>query len=327
MAITASVMRRFSRLSRLWDVPGRDRRYVCCPGGTSDSPLTGESPTAPSSSATARILIPSPSLIAILNTTPLTYCFDQLPVHVFSDRTQMGRAAAEAVIASLREQLTRQENVRIVFAAAPSQDDFLAALSKQTLDWSRVVGFQMDEYLGLPVDHPQRFANYLREHFYDRVPIRTVHTMQTGADDLEAEIMRYTALMTEAPMDFVCLGIGENGHLAFNDPPVADFEDPVPLKVVELDAVCRQQQVSDGCFARLADVPERALTMTMPALMAGHQLSVVVPGTQKARAVHEALLGSVTTACPASILRRHSRASLFVDKDAFYLTMQASHPA
>lgn len=249
--------------------------------------------------------------------TTATYRFDRLLVHVFPDRPAMGEAAAVHVASALRAYLREEEQVRMVFAAAPSQDDFFAALVQEDLDWARVVAFQMDEYLGLPPAHPQRFSAYLQRHLYDHVPVGTVHTMQTWKDDIRAEIERYTARIAEAPLDIICMGIGENGHLAFNDPPVADFQDPELLKVVTLEAACRQQQVNDGCFATLTDVPEQAITLTIPALMSGQTLSIVVPGYQKAKAVQAALEGGVEPACPASILRIHPQATLFVDQQAY----------
>ena len=246
-----------------------------------------------------------------------TYRYDYLGVQVFDNRQAMGEAAAEAVGRYLRQRLAQHEDVRVAFAAAPSQDDFLAALVAQPLDWTRVVAFQLDEYLGLPDDHPQRFSRYLQAHLFDRVPMGTVHTMQAHVSDGEAEAMRYARLLRAAPLDLACLGIGENGHLAFNDPPVADFADPLPVKRVTLDAACRQQQVHDGCFPAVEDVPPRALTLTIPALMAAARLSVVVPGPRKAQAVYDTLKGPIAPACPASVLRYHRHACLYVDRAAF----------
>lgn len=235
----------------------------------------------------------------------------------------MGRAAAQEVARRLRERAGRQGEVRVIFAAAPSQDTFLEALvAADGVPWDRIVAFHLDEYLGLPPDAGQRFGRYLRERIFDRVPLRAVHYLDPAAD-VRAACARYAALLEEAPLDVACLGIGENGHLAFNDPPVADFHDPETVKVVPLDEACRRQQVHDGCFRTLEDVPRRALTVTIPALMAARHCSVVVPGPTKAAAVEAALRGPVAPACPASILRRHPDADLYLDPAAARLVSDA----
>lgn len=246
-----------------------------------------------------------------------TFRAGRLGVRVDPDREAMGRAAALAAAESLRARLSRQDAVRVIFAAAPSQDEFLDALiDAEGVDWRRVHAFHMDEYLDLPAEAPQRFAAFLRARLFDRLPFGAVHTLDPAPADPEAACARYTALLSAAPIDLVCLGIGENGHLAFNDPPVADFDDPADVKVVALDDACRRQQVHDGCFATLEAVPRRAVTLTIPALLRARQLSVVVPGPTKANAVRAALLGPIEPRCPASVLRRHERATLYLDPDA-----------
>jgi glucosamine-6-phosphate deaminase len=240
-----------------------------------------------------------------------------LAVRVYSHRQAMGRAAAHAVATRMQRLLTEREEIRMIFAAAPSQDDFIAALvATPGLDWGRVRAFHMDEYLGLPDGAPQRFGAYLRIRLFDRVPVKAVHYLDPAPAYADAECARYAALLREAPIDIVCLGIGENGHLAFNDPPVADFDDPALVKVVTLDEACRWQQVHDGAFSAPQNVPRQAMTLTIPALRAGTHLSVVVPGPRKAAAVQAALHGPVSTRCPASILRRHPDAVLYLDQDA-----------
>lgn len=225
----------------------------------------------------------------------------------------MGVAAAARVAAILRE----CEEPRVVFACAPSQSEFLAALTEQSLDWSRVTAFHMDEYVGLDAAQPQSFRQYLREHLLDRIgSLRAFHAICGESEDLQAECDRYTRLLLESPIDLVCLGIGENGHLAFNDPAVANFHDPQLVKLVELDAACRRQQVNDSCFSSLDQVPKAALTLTLSALLGARHLSCVVPGERKAPAVRETLRGPITEACPASILRRHPRATLYLDAAA-----------
>lgn len=245
-----------------------------------------------------------------------TETVERLRACVYVDRAAMGAAAARDVAAKMRALLATRERVRMVFAAAPSQHEFLAGLiDEPDLDWSRVTAFHMDEYLGLPVDAPQRFGNFLRAHLFDRVHPGVVHFIDS-ASETAAECARYSGLLRAAPIDIVCLGIGENGHIAFNDPPVADFDDPETVKPVELDLRCKRQQVNDGCFATLGDVPDRALTLTIPTLLSGEYLSCVVPGAAKRQAVHDALRGPVTTACPASILRRHPACVLYLDRDS-----------
>lgn len=244
---------------------------------------------------------------------------DRLDVRVFPDRASLGDAAAATVAAEIRAVLSDREHVRIAFAAAPSQDEFLAALALAPgIDWKRVTAFQLDDYVGLAPDAPQRFGAYLRAHLFDTVRPGTVHLFGAPMSAVEAmdECRRYAALLAAAPLDIVCLGIGENGHLAFNDPPIADFGDPEPVKLVELDEPCRRQQVNDGCFAAIDRVPTHAITLTIPTLMAGRRIVCVVPGPAKRAAVRRALTGPIETACPASILRTHPAATLYLDSDS-----------
>jgi glucosamine-6-phosphate deaminase len=240
---------------------------------------------------------------------------DRLRVQVYRDRAAMG-AAAHTVAAEMRRVLAQQATLRMVFAAAPSQNEFLDALSRSgELDWSRVTAFQLDEYLGLTPDAPQSFGHYLRGRLYDRVRPGRVHLID-GSAGAAAEAERYATLLAAAPLDVVCLGFGENGHLAFNDPPVADFNDSALVKVVPLDLASRRKQVHDGGFSTLADVPTEALTMTIPVIISGKMLFCVVPGPTKIDAVHSALSGDISPACPASILRRHPNCTLYLDADA-----------
>jgi glucosamine-6-phosphate deaminase len=229
-------------------------------------------------------------------------------VQTFPSRVEMGRAAATAVANELRSRLATQDDVRMVFAAAPSQQEFLDALAREPgVQWARVTAFHMDEYLDLPPDAPQRFGAWLRRAFFDRVPLRPHFLADPAA---------YAELLAAAPIDLVCLGIGDNGHIAFNDPPVADFHDPADVKVVELDEACRQQQVDDDCFATLDQVPHRAITLTVPRLLAADRLFCVVPGPRKAEAVRRTLAGPIGEACPATALRNHPDCTLFLDADA-----------
>jgi glucosamine-6-phosphate deaminase len=247
----------------------------------------------------------------------LTGRYEQLAVEVFADRIALGNSAGAAAADALRQCLARQENVRIIFAAAPSQNEFLAALgTAEGIDWSRVTAFHMDEYIGLPPDSEQRFSHYLNSHLFEVVHPGTVHLIPAW-EDADRICRHYADLIRQAPIDMVCLGIGENGHLAFNDPPVADFRDPAVMKTVELDPVCRQQQVNDGCFATLDAVPTHAVTLTVPTLMAAGRLFCMVPGAQKRAAITAMLREPVSTGCPATILRTHAHCRLFTDRDAF----------
>lgn len=237
-------------------------------------------------------------------------------IRVLPDRPALGRAAAHAIADVLRRGLKQSATLRVVFAAAPSQTETLAALVEaDDIDWSRIDAFHMDEYLGLPDDHPSRFANWLRLHLFERVPLRSVNLIRPGTDARQTA-SGYAALLGQAPIDLVVCGIGENGHIAFNDPPVADFADPLDVKVVELDETCRRQQVHDGAFSAVDDVPTHAITLTVPRLMRAGAIICVVPGANKRRAAAAAVAGPVTTECPASILRTHPHARLFLDEEA-----------
>lgn len=246
-----------------------------------------------------------------------TWWNDRLQVQLFGTRDELGRAAAAEVSAAMKEILATRGSLRMVFAAAPSQNEFLHVLAADTeINWSKVTVFHMDEYIGLDPDAPQRFGTFLDTRLFSRVKPGAVHLID-GSADPEKECERYTSLLQEAPIDIVCLGIGENGHLAFNDPPVADFEDPKTVKVVQLDDMCREQQVRDGCFERFEEVPEYAMTMTIPALLAASKLFCIVPGPSKRNAVTQTLTGPVSTSCPASILRQHPSCILYVDRDSY----------
>ena len=242
---------------------------------------------------------------------------DKLNVKVYQTREEMGKAAAEEAAAAIRAAIAAKGEINMIFAAAPSQNEFLAHLiADKSIDFTKINAFHMDEYIGLPADAPQGFGNFLRERLFERVPFKTVNTIDSTAADPEAECRRYAALLQAHPCDIVCMGIGENGHIAFNDPHVADFGDKAAVKVVALDETCRQQQVNDGCFARLDDVPTHALTLTIPTLTAPEAVFWIVPAKTKANAVYAALRGGITEACPASILRRHANATLYCDADS-----------
>ncbi|GAB3249136.1 glucosamine-6-phosphate deaminase [Larkinella harenae] len=241
----------------------------------------------------------------------------QLDFRRFDNRNLLGENAAQDVGNCLRNLLARQDTVSVIFAAAPSQEEFLAALCRQQgIDWGRVCAFHMDEYVQLPEEAPQRFGNFLKERIFDLLPFQTVNYLDGNAPDLSAECERYSTLLQNQPVDVVCMGIGENCHIAFNDPHVADFNDPVLVKVVDLDNACRQQQVNDGCFNTFEDVPTHALTLTVPALMQAPHVFCMVPGINKAPAIYHTLLSPVSEQYPSTVLRLHENAILYADNDS-----------
>jgi len=250
---------------------------------------------------------------------------DALRVAVYEDRAQLGRAAAAAVARAIADRQAAAGVARVVFAAAPSQDEFLKDLiAHPGIDWSRVVGFHMDEYLGLDADHPASFRRYLSEHLFRLAGLSADRLRLIPGEQADRPLrtcLAYEDALLAEPPDLVCAGIGENGHLAFNDPPVADFLDPLRVKVVRLDDACRAQQVHDGCFDRLADVPTHAYTLTVPALLAAPTVSVAVPGPRKAEAVLATLRGPIQESCPASALRHHAGATLLLDRDSARLVL------
>ncbi len=241
---------------------------------------------------------------------------DNLKVETYPTREQMGRAAAEDVCAIIDKLLTMKEEISIIFAAAPSQKDLYKGLLGQEIPWERINALHMDEYIGITDDRPQSFRNYLRENLFGKVPFKTIHYIQGEATDIQKECQRYTDVLATYKPDIVCMGIGENTHIAFNDPPVADFTDPETIKSVELDQTCRQQQVNDGCFATIADVPTHALTLTVPTLISASWIFCIVPGSTKAKAVYHTLNEVVSEKFPSTILRKHKQAKLYLDKES-----------
>jgi glucosamine-6-phosphate deaminase len=242
---------------------------------------------------------------------------DRLEVVVHRDGRAMARAAADAAAEAIVRAAEERGVAHVMFATGNSQLAFVAALTGETpgVPWERVVGFHMDEYVGVGPDHPAGFQRWIRERIGDRVPARAVHYID-GLADPDAECARYAALLADHPLDLCCLGIGENGHLAFNDPPVADFDDPARVKVVELDAACRRQQVGEGHFPDMAAVPTHAITVTIPVLLSAARVLAIVPESRKATPVLEALTGPITTRCPASALRTADGATLYLDPDS-----------
>lgn len=242
---------------------------------------------------------------------------DKLEVKIFETRKEMGAAAASLAAEKIRKCLAEKETVNVIFAAAPSQNETLESLIKEEgIDWKRVNAFHMDEYIGLSADAPQGFGNFLKEHIFNHLPFGSVNCINCQADDPEEECKRYTKLLEENVVDVVLLGIGENGHIAFNDPHVADFNDTQLVKVVSLDDVCRQQQVNDGCFKTIDDVPKFALTLTIPALTRAKAMICTVPAATKAWAVGRTVNDEISEECPATIMRNHDDAVMFCDSDS-----------
>jgi glucosamine-6-phosphate deaminase len=254
-------------------------------------------------------------------TTPSTRYLTagRLAVEIHADRPALGLAAARTAAAYLHDVIAAKGEARVIFACAPSQNEFLSSLIEVSqnghtfVDWSRVTAFHMDDYVGLAGTHPQSFRHYLQNHLLSKVKMGRFHPVPAEEPDAAGVCARYTALLSEKPIDLICLGIGENGHIAFNDPPVANFEDPALIKVVELDEACRTQQVNDGCFPTFADVPKHAFTLTVSVFRRARRLSIHVPGPRKADAVKATIENAVTAACPATILRLHPNATLYVD--------------
>ena len=246
-----------------------------------------------------------------------SFKIDDLEIKKYESRDDMGRAAASDIAKCIKALLEKQPVVNMIFAAAPSQNEMLKYLcDEKGIDWKRINAFHMDEYVGLKSDAPQCFSNYLRTHIFDIKPFKSVNCLNADVIDSEAECRRYSKLLYNNPCDIVCMGIGENGHIAFNDPHVADFNDKAAVKVVDLDAVCRMQQVNDGCFASIDDVPKYAMTLTIPVMMAAKYRFCVVPGPTKAKAVYETLYSNISEKCPAGILRTKKNSVLYCDNDS-----------
>lgn len=242
---------------------------------------------------------------------------DKLLVKVFTDRVEMGTAAAKEGAAHLKKLLSQKAEINVMFAAAPSQNEFLTSIiTDDEIDWSRVNGYHMDEYIGLDELHPAGFGNFLRDRIFSKVPFKSVSYLNGNATDPKVEAERYSKLLLNNHIDVCFMGIGENGHIAFNDPPVADFNDPVMVKVVELEDRCRMQQVHDGCFHHIDEVPAHALSVTVPGLMSAKTIFCIVPAISKANAVRDMINDEISTVCPATILRSHRDVRLYLDADS-----------
>ena len=242
--------------------------------------------------------------------------YGEVTLKIFETRDEMGAVAAKEAAACIRECLAQKAEINCIFAAAPSQNDFLQALCEdKSIDWSRVNAFHMDDYVGFEQGDVRSFNGFLTRAIFSKLPFKTINLID-GMKEAEAEAARYDALLHAHPTDLVFMGVGENGHIAFNDPSVANFNDKSYVKVVELEESCRQQQVNDGCFPTLADVPLKALTVTVPGLLCAQHVFCMVPTALKAPAVARALTGPIDESCPASILRTKKDAKMYIDAAA-----------
>lgn len=244
---------------------------------------------------------------------PHTFHVQQVSVYVFDTKRQMGAAAAEAAGKIIRQAVTRRRLARIIVGTGNSQNEVIDHLTRQDIPWPAVEIFHMDEYVGMADTHPASFRRWLREHLVDIVHPAAAHYMAGDADDLDTECQRYGNLLAEAPVDICFAGFGENGHIAFNDPHVADFNDPQAVKRVAMDTRCRMQQVGEGHFPSLDASPSEAITLTCPTLLNVDNLFCCVPDQRKAEAVYNAIEGPLTTDCPASATLTHPRASIYLD--------------
>lgn len=246
-----------------------------------------------------------------------TFSADQLTVAVYDSEAEMGKGAAADAAAAIVKLQQEKEEINIIFAAAVSQDEFLNALiTYPEIEWNKINAFHMDEYHGLASSHPKSLAYFLCSHALDRMPVKNRFFIDGSNPDYAAECKRYAALLEEYPPDLVFMGIGDNGHLAFNDPHVANFKDTVKVKMVEIDDISKQQQVNAKNFENMDAVPSLAFTVTIPALLDCKQIFCVVPTHYKAEATHNTIYGEISETCPASILRTCPHAKLYLDNES-----------
>lgn len=241
---------------------------------------------------------------------------ENLHLRVYKEPVEMGLAAADFVEDKLKVAIQEKGYANLILATGTSQFSFLKALQQKEIAWGKVSVFHLDEYVGISDAHPASFRKYLKERILDAVSPKHVYLLNGDAKDLEQEMIRYTEKLKKHPIDIACIGIGENGHIAFNDPPVADFKDPKMVKLVALDEACRRQQLGEGWFPSFEEVPKHALTLTITAILSCKAISCVVPDLRKAEAVYNALYGDISPSCPASILRTHPETVMFLDAAA-----------
>lgn len=250
-------------------------------------------------------------------TNQISKQYGSLQVEIFATPAGLGEHAAARFAAIIRDVIAQKDSANVILATGNSMLPFLSALGRRTdIDWRRVRVFHMDEYLGMLDSHPASFRRYLRERIIDGVKPLAFYGIEGDAWDVTRECQRYDDLLHQYPADLCCLGIGENGHLAFNDPPVANFDDPFWVKVVALDEACRLQQVGEGHFPSVQQAPSHAITLTIPALLAAKKVLAIVPEKRKAKAVRQALTGEISIQCPSSILQTCAHTELFLDSDS-----------
>ena len=237
--------------------------------------------------------------------------FDNINLFIFPTREKMGKKAADDAEICINKLLKNKSEINCVFAAAPSQNDFLAELVTRNIEWNRINAFHMDEYVGFNIGHKNSFNYFLSNAIFSKVPFKSVNLIDGSKKD---EDKRYASLLENINIDITFMGIGENGHIAFNDPWVADFKDKKSVKIVKLDETCRMQQVHDGCFATIDDVPKEALTLTIPKLFSSNHIFCIVPTEKKHEATIKTLKGEISETCPASILRLHEDAKMYIDE-------------
>ncbi len=237
-------------------------------------------------------------------------------LRIFENSTSLAHAAAEQAAGSIQKAIATKKLCRVLLATGNSQIEFLQALTATSgIEWSRVEAFHLDEYVGVPMSHPASFRKYLRERVIEKTGIRTYHFIEGDAKDLRTAVREISAELTSAPIDLAFVGIGENGHIAFNDPP-ADFETEEPYLIVELDEACRLQQVGEGWFGDISQVPTQAVSMSPRQIMSAKEIIAIVPDLRKAQAVKICLEGEIRAEAPASILRRHPNATIYLDRDS-----------
>tara|TARA_R110000851_G_scaffold48838_3_gene117848 strand:+ start:2023 stop:2784 length:762 start_codon:yes stop_codon:yes gene_type:complete len=243
-----------------------------------------------------------------------SFQIENLSIEIYGQSKEMGAAAADDVTRKLNDAIVKKGGANLILATGASQFSFLEALQTKEIDWGKITVFHLDEYKGISESHPASFRKYLKERILNKVAPKKIYFLNGDAANLQLEIKNYEEALQAHPIDIACIGIGENGHIAFNDPAVADFQDPKLVKVVELDEACRNQQLGEGWFPSFDDVPKEAVTLTITAIMNCEAISCVVPDERKAQAVYNSLYGDISTSCPASILRTHPETVLFLDK-------------
>jgi glucosamine-6-phosphate deaminase len=243
-----------------------------------------------------------------------SFQIENLSIEIYGQSKEMGAAAADYVTRKLNDAIVKKGGANLILATGASQFSFLEALQTKEIDWGKITVFHLDEYKGISESHPASFRKYLKERILNKVAPKKIYFLNGDAANLQLEIKNYEEALQAHPIDIACIGIGENGHIAFNDPAVADFQDPKLVKVVELDEACRNQQLGEGWFPSFDDVPKEAVTLTITAIINCKAISCVVPDERKAQAVYNSLYGDISTSCPASILRTHPETVLFLDK-------------